>query len=192
MTEQTVAILIVALLASVIGPSLLSYLNGRQRHADKMEDYARQDQVAARLKAQQDEVAEKAEVDRRIVALETRRVAEELRETTRVQAVATAEVTEKIDKIGEDLTVVHTLVNSNLTQAMEGELDQTRITLALLRKVMALHSQGGTEASPADLGAVAQAEAKVAQLENLLAVRDRKSTRLNSSHFVPSRMPSSA
>jgi len=41
--------IVVALIVSIIAPSLLSYLNGRQRKADKLENWAREDQVAARV-----------------------------------------------------------------------------------------------------------------------------------------------
>src|SRR5687767_9423964 len=61
----------VALLVAVIGPLLLSWLNGRQqqsklaaehkqRMADKVQDYARQDAVADRLLARQNAVASQA------------------------------------------------------------------------------------------------------------------------------------
>jgi hypothetical protein len=40
---------IVALIVSVIAPTLLAYLTGRQRRAEKREDWARQDKVAERV-----------------------------------------------------------------------------------------------------------------------------------------------
>jgi hypothetical protein len=46
MDTQTV---VVALIVSIIAPVVLSYLNGRQRKADKLENWAREDQVAARV-----------------------------------------------------------------------------------------------------------------------------------------------
>jgi hypothetical protein len=45
-------VIVVALIVGVTGvitPALLAYLSGRQRQRDKAEDWARQDQVAARV-----------------------------------------------------------------------------------------------------------------------------------------------
>ena len=39
----------VALIVAVIGPALLSWLTGRQRRAERREDYERQDAVAAKV-----------------------------------------------------------------------------------------------------------------------------------------------
>lgn len=41
--------LAVAIIAGVLGPVILAWLTGRQRHAEKVEDWRRQDEVAARL-----------------------------------------------------------------------------------------------------------------------------------------------
>ena len=52
--------LYIALIVAVIGPVILSWLQGRQRKAEKEQDYKRQDDVAAEAKRQQDEVAGQA------------------------------------------------------------------------------------------------------------------------------------
>lgn len=108
----------------------------------RREDWARQDRVA-------DRAAETAEL---LLANN--------------QAVAdTAEVT------NNKLDVIHTLVNSNMTAALQGELDSTRANLATLRELIALRVSQGQEPNNDTLAALATLEAKVKKLAANLSDR---------------------
>lgn len=89
-----------ALIVSVIAPTILAWLTNRNRRAEKTEDWKRLDDVAARA-------AEAA----RLLAAEQKRVAE-----------ATKTASDKLDTIVTTTAVIHTLVNSSLTAAIERQL----------------------------------------------------------------------
>ncbi len=72
------------------------------------------------------------------------------------------------------LAVIHTLVNSTLTAAMQAELDASRRELLMLREVITLRANTGQPASAEQSGAVGLLERKIAGLT--LAMRDREAT----------------
>lgn len=74
--------------------------------------------------------------------------------------------------MSNQLTVIHTLVNSNMTAAMQDSLDSTVRELASLRELCELKRASGHEPSQDTLSAIAMAEAKIAELTAMLA--DRK------------------
>lgn len=151
--------LAVALLVAVIGPLLLSWLNGRQRKVEKREDYVRQDEIANRAT----EVAEQAKKAAVLLVEDNRRVA-------KTAAAAAQQTFGKLDEI-------HTLVNSNMTAAMQAELDATVREVAMMREVVALHKAAGRKPSAEAAAAIAATEAKIAELRATLedrhAVQDR-------------------
>jgi hypothetical protein len=131
-----------AFVVAVVGPLLLAWLTNRQRRSDKREDWARQDAVA-----------EKAAEAAKLLLAANERVAK-----------TAAETNGKLD-------VIHTLVNSNMTAAMQAELDATSRELVSLREITALKQAAGLEPTPAALAAVQATEAKIAELT--AALRDR-------------------
>jgi hypothetical protein len=100
--KELITPIIVAVIVSTTGPLLLGYLTDRARRRDKKEDYARQDIVADR-----------AEEAARLLLEENKRVAE-----------ATAQTQGQLQEI-------HTLVNSNLTAAMQAELSACEALLEM-------------------------------------------------------------
>ena len=113
-------IIIVALIVGVTGvltPAVLAYLSGRQRRADKQEDWARQDAVA-----------EQAASAALLLLAANERVAK-----------AAASTNDKLD-------VIHTLVNSNMTAAMQAELTAVEAQHAVLLEVIALKEASGASA----------------------------------------------
>jgi replicative DNA helicase len=145
--------LLIALVVAVIGPIILSWLNGRQRKAEKILDWARQDDVAAEAKRQQGEVAAQAAEAARLLLAENKKVAH-----------TAAETNEKLD-------VIHTLVNSNMTAAMQSEYDATVRELAMMREVVALKKAAGEQPSPEAVAAIDATEQKIAQLAAELSDR---------------------
>lgn len=69
------------------------------------------------------------------------------------------------------LDVIHTLVNSNMTAAMQAELDATVRELALMREVIALKSEHGRDPSADALAAIESTTKKIAELRAVLADR---------------------
>jgi len=139
---ENVWIALIVAVTSMVSPLLLAALTNRHRHKEKLEDYARQDEVAAKA----------AEAARLLLAA-NERVAE------------TAKVT------NGKLDVIHTLVNSNMTAAMQAELDATIREHAMMIEVVALKQSAGHEPSVTSLAAIEATERKIAELQ--AALRDR-------------------
>lgn len=127
---------IVALLTSTIGPMALSWLNNRQARLARIEDMKRQDAVAVKA-AEALDVAKQSQ--QAIVA-------------------ATVQTNDKLD-------VIHALVNSNLTLALQGELDATVRELALMRELIALHRLHGSDPSSEAKEAMAHTAARITSLQ---------------------------
>lgn len=127
---------IVALLTSTIGPMALSWLNNRQARLARIEDIRRQDAVAVKA-------AEALDV---------------ARQSQQAIVAATVQTNDKLD-------VIHALVNSNLTLALQGELDATVRELALMRELIALHRLHGAEPSPEAKEAMAHTAARITSLQ---------------------------
>jgi hypothetical protein len=73
--------------------------------------------------------------------------------------------------VNAQLTTIHTLVNSDMTAARQELLDQTEITLVMLRRVVADAQREGDGASSEDLEAVAKTERRVRAMRGVLADR---------------------
>ena len=159
------------IVTAVGSPALLAYLTNRQRRAEKAEDYARQDEVARRaaeaarlLAVRQDAAAAKAAEAARLLQKAQVESIARTDEVARLAAAAAAATDSQLRQI-------HTLVNSDMTAARQSELDQTRITLIMLRKVVALHEAAGRAPTADDLAAIETTEGRVRELEAILADR---------------------
>lgn len=149
-----------AVVAAVVGPLLLAHLQGRQRMQEKMEDWRRQDVVAERAA----EVAQKLLTKQEETAAKTREAASLLVKNNEVVA-KTARVT------NEKLDVIHTLVNSNMTAALQAELDATRAQTVLMRELISFKVAQGQEPSKDASAALQLLEEKVQKLAANLADR---------------------
>jgi hypothetical protein len=134
--------LLIALVVAVIGPLLLSWRQGIQRRKEKALDWEREDKVA-----------------------EQARKAADLLVAANERVAKTAEVT------NGKLDVIHTLVNSNMTAAMQAELDATTRELAMMREVIDLKQAAGKKPTPMALAAVTATESKIHELQTALADR---------------------
>lgn len=122
------------------GALLTAMLNGWQIRRGKREDYARQDEVAAKAEARdlaakqrQDEVAAQAAEAATLLLAANERVA-----------------TQTAQDAGEtqgQLRQIHDLVNSNLTAALRAEYEAVKQQLVLLRELAALRTEFGQPAS---------------------------------------------
>lgn len=150
-TKRLSDVVIVALVVGVTGvitPALLAYLAGRQRRDDKREDWARQDAVAEQVA----DAAAKAAIAAELLLAANERVAES--------------ATASLDK----LEVIHTLVNSNMTAVLQGELTAVEAQRATLIEVIELKRAGGI---PVDepVAALEALDARLAELRAVLTDR---------------------
>jgi hypothetical protein len=90
----------------------------------------------------------------------------------RLAARTAATLTETNSK----LDTIHVLVNSNMTAAMQSELDAIQRELAMMREVTALNLAAGREPTPESLGAIQATEAKIAELTAELTARRTAAT----------------
>jgi hypothetical protein len=73
--------------------------------------------------------------------------------------------------INAQLATIHELVNSDMTAARQELLDQTEITLVMLRRIVADTRQAGDTPTDEDLAAVAKTAKRVKVMRGVLADR---------------------
>ena len=145
--------LTIALVVAVIGPLILTWLTGRQRAHEKKQDWERQDAVAAEAARQQKEVADQAAEAARLLVKQNELVAETARQTH------------------DKLEVIRVDVNSNMTAAMQAELDATIREHAMMKEVITLKEAAGSRPTEEARVAVKATEDRIAELRAKL--RDR-------------------
>jgi len=91
--------IVVAALASVIGPGILAVLLGRQRSKEKRQDYERQDAVADEAKRQQDEVAATAAEAARLLAEQQTETAKQAERVAQLLLAAQEKTTLATDEV---------------------------------------------------------------------------------------------
>jgi len=161
------------LIAGVVGPLLLSKMNAKQRVAERAEDWKRQDEVARKVEEAATRAAEvavevKATAGRaEVVAQRAESAVENAQETQHAIVAQGAATAQKLD-------VIHTLVNSNLMAAVQGEYDANVERLATLLELIDLKRANGREPSPETLEAVTVVQARLANLRVNLAERQQQ------------------
>lgn len=135
-------ITLIAVFTSLTAPLLLIYFTARTRRSERREDYRRQDEIAERVA-----------------------------EVARATAASAAATKTQLNGISNQATQIHTLVNSDMTSARQAELDQTRVVLAVLRRVVAVTVEKGLPPLPDDLIAIQEAVDRISELESILADR---------------------
>jgi hypothetical protein len=144
-----VSVVIVALIVAV-GAIIQIHVNGQQRSRDKQEDWERQDIVANRLTARQDAIAAQAREAASLLVANNRVVAETAAQTQ------------------GQLTVIHDLVNSTMTEAKQSELVALRGQLVLMGRVMALNEEQGITPTDEDRAALDAIDARVAEVQAIV------------------------
>ena len=160
-TTSLWAALAVAVTTTVVAPMLTTWQASRTRRAERLDDYARQDMVAEKA----ERVADLLMQRQNAAAAEASHVAQRLLVTNEIVAKTSKETIEKLD-------IIHTLVNSNMTAAMQSEFDATSRELAMMMEVLELKRAAGHQPSPASLGAIEAAKSNLDELG--AALRDRK------------------
>jgi hypothetical protein len=161
--DGLIAALVVGTLA-VLGQAWQRRGDARIRREEKLADWARQDARETAERERQEKVADKAAQAADLLLAEQRATRERTDEVAKLAAAAAA-------LTASQLTQIHTLVNSDMTQARKELLDQTRLLLAMYRQTIESDRAAGRQSLPADIKAVEDAEAKVEELQGILADR---------------------
>ncbi len=167
-----------AIFASVTAPLILAHRTEKMHREDQLEQYKREDRVAAAAK----KAAEDLVVSQRKIADQAAEAATLLlksqqdsiartNEVARLAAAAQVEAAAKLDQLGLQTKRIHTLVNSEMTAARQAELDQTRAMIVVLKRVIALAESRGLRVASEDAEALESAQDRAAELEAILADR---------------------
>ena len=135
--------IVVALIASLVSPTVLSWMTISARRKDLVDDRRRQDEVAARV----DEAA-------------------------KLVVIAKDELARSGTITNGKLDVIHKLVNSNMTAAMQDSLDSAVRERAALIELAEIAARRRQKPRQETLSAIALAEARIAELRATLD--DRK------------------
>jgi len=158
--------------ASITAPLILARRTEQMHREDMLSDYQRQDKVAlaaaetARAAARQ--VRDVAEQAAEAAAILQAAQAESIRRTDEVARLAeqqAALVGAKLDDTNGKLDVIHGLVNSAMTTALQSEMDALVTSLAMMREVMDLKKSGGHEPAAEAVIALQATEAKITELQ---------------------------
>ena len=122
---ETLIIGVIVALGAFLSPLLSATITNRAARRVRMDDYARQDEIALRLSNRQD-TSEKNAAD---VASQAAEAARLLVASNQKQEQLVIVQTAKLDQI-------HTLVNSNLTAAIQDQCDARSATLVLLEAIV--------------------------------------------------------
>ena len=171
MTGDHASTLFVAALV-LAGPLLLSWLTNRHVRQSKADDNARLDLVAERAEHAADLLAERQDDAAEAAAVAARDLVAANAEVAAVAARAA-------EAVGDKLDVIHTLVNSSLTAAVQSELDATIRELAMMHEVIELRREAGKPRSPEREDAVAATEARIVEVRLQLDERARQQSVAN-------------
>jgi hypothetical protein len=98
-------------------------------------------------------------------------VAKQAAEAARLLLANNERVAETQEQTNGKLDVIHVLVNSTLTAALQGEMDATVREVTLMKEVLALNRAAGREPSVEALAAIDVASTKIEDLRMALADR---------------------
>jgi hypothetical protein len=164
--------------ASITAPLILARRTEQMHREDVLADYQRQDKVAAAVaetaRAAAEQVRDVAAQAARAASILQEAQAESIRRTDEVARLAAQQAegtTAKLDDTNSKLDVIHGLVNSTLSAALQSELDALVTSLAMMREVMDLKRSGGHEPAEEAIIAFQATEAKIAELRATLADR---------------------
>jgi hypothetical protein len=135
---------IAGMASGIIAPIALAIIANRARSQEKREDWERQDAVAAQAA-----------------------------EAAKLLLAANERVAKSTQATNGKLDVIHGLVNSNMTAALQDQLDTNIREVALMREVVALHRAQGRDPSKEALEAITLSEGKIGELRSQIADRLR-------------------
>ena len=146
-------VLAVAIVVSVIAPLITGWVTNRLRRAEKQEDWARLDKVAADAKKDRDQASKERE--------EVRLRAEEAAD---LLAESNTKAEERAANTDTKLEVIRVDVNSNMTAAKKLALDSMVRELAALKEIVRLNRAAGNEPDEAAIAVIAATEDAIGAL----------------------------
>jgi len=166
--------ILTAVFASITAPLILAHRTERMHREDRLADYERQDKVAR--------AAEQTATD--LIASQ-KKIADQASEAASLLLAANERVAQTAQVTNGKLDVIHTLVNSNMTAAMQSEYDATVRELAMMREVLELKEAAGREPGPEAQAAIAATEVKLAELAAALEDRAEAAIRIAAGGLAP-------
>lgn len=148
--------LVGVLAVGIVAPVWLLSRTEKMHREDRREDWARQDLVAARAEQTSKDIADRAAQAARLLLADNERVAAVQKETN------------------GKLDVIHELVNSTLSAAMQDKLDALVTAAAMMREVIDLKRAAGREPAPEALAALADVEDSIRESRAAIADRNRQ------------------
>jgi hypothetical protein len=136
------------------------------RLAEKQAQYKREDEVAGKVAsaaAKVETVAEQAAQAAKLLVRANARVDENAKATT-----------QQLEHLEAGQKQIHTLVNSNLTAAVDAQLTALDGQLVLMERVIELDREAGREPTAQALSALEPIRAKVTELRTTLAERKKQ------------------
>jgi len=182
-----IALICVAVFSSITAPLILAHRTEKMHRDDRLADYERQDLVAAKAAQAARDLAESQREIAQVAAEAARLLLAKQEETVRAQQDVAAQAAEAArlllannervartqTETNGKLDVIHTLVNSNMTAAMQSEFDAVTRELAMMREVASLKQAAGHKPDAATLAAIEATEARLHELDANLADRKR-------------------
>lgn len=148
-----VVAIITGMVTGVFGPWIMARQINRTRSAEKQEDWSRQDEVAKRAESTARKMLERQDA-----------ATEALEASTRSSMIARQQT-------HSQLVAIHGLVNSNLTAALQADLDSTHRELAALMEIVEMRHSAGQSASAETTAAVTRAKTRARELEKIMNER---------------------
>jgi hypothetical protein len=152
---------IIALMATVVSPSLLAWFTNRQRRAEKQQDWDRQDEVARQQKEDEERKTEAAEEAARLNEERQDRIEKQAQEAARLLVESNKAISDTAGVIIGKVDDVHDLVNSDLTKAKESDLSAERGKLVMMKEIVRLNQEAGRDPSAETLGEIEFSQHKI-------------------------------
>lgn len=169
-----VIIAIVVAVPPLISVPFMAWLTSRNLRKDKEKDAEIRKEERVESEARQDEVAAKAaEAAQRLIDRQDT-LAHQADAAAKLLAENTAKVAESAKITSDKLDVIHLLVNSNMTAAMQAEFDATTRELAMMHEVVELKKATGQQPSVLALAAIDATNARLIELRATLDDRLRQ------------------
>jgi len=151
----------------VLGPIFRAMYNSFAATKARIRDWNRQDAVAARVEM----AAEQAKEAARLLVERQDAAAGKAAEAATLLVRNTANVAEAAAATNQKLDVIHTLVNSSMTAAMQSELEATRRLVSGLVEIIDLKKAAGTDPTTEALALVKATNDRIAELSAALSDR---------------------
>jgi hypothetical protein len=177
--DPAIAIAMIAACAAFIGSIVGPVVNARMLSRSKLEDWERQDVVAARAAAADKKLAETQAAlvkSAEMARLDLHRAqAESIRRTDEVAKVAADGSTVTQYKLDE----IHTLVDGAMTATRKELLEQMEATRELILRMAQAERDAGQEPSAADKQTLGVTEQRIKNQEAIIHDREEQQERLD-------------